>query len=92
MASVRTTFLLLAASLVPPALPAQEALHAELSQVQTVYLLPMSNGLEQYIANHINRLQGRSCDPKAGVVFTDMISDLERVADHAINIAYSLKD
>ncbi len=47
---------------------------------------------DQFIHNHISRLQDRACHPQAGVVFTDMITDLERVADHAINIAYSLKD
>ena len=27
-----------------------------------------------------------------GVVFTDMVSDLERVSDHAINIAQALSE
>lgn len=43
-----------------------------------------------YITNHINRLQCKFCDPQAGVVFTNMISDLERIADHARGIANSL--
>ncbi len=46
----------------------------------------------RFVQNHINRLQERACHPQYGVVFTDMITDLERVADHATNIAYSLKD
>ena len=28
----------------------------------------------------------------AGVIFSDMVTDLERCADHAINIAYALKE
>lgn len=30
------------------------------------------------------------CDPVGGVLFTDMVNDLERCSDHAINIAYAL--
>lgn len=40
--------------------------------------------------NHIRRLMGSSCDPQGGVVFCDLITDLERCSDHAINIATSL--
>ncbi|MFA5676632.1 MAG: Na/Pi symporter, partial [Christensenellales bacterium] len=45
---------------------------------------------KQYIDNHIERLQSKFCDPQVGVVFTNMVSTLERVADHALNIAYSI--
>jgi len=44
----------------------------------------------KYIGNHINRLKEATCEPKSGVIFTDMITDLERSADHANNIAFSL--
>lgn len=44
----------------------------------------------QYINNHIERLQGKSCDPQVGVVFTNMVATLERIADHATNIAFSI--
>lgn len=62
-------------------------------------LLEMFNPLEEdvdrmeetYVNNHIRRLHGKACDPQAGVIFTNMISDLERVADHATNIAYSIR-
>jgi phosphate:Na+ symporter len=62
-------------------------------------LLEMFNPLEEdvdrmeetFVNNHIKRLHGKSCDPQAGVIFTNMISDLERVADHATNIAYSIQ-
>jgi len=43
-----------------------------------------------FAANHISRLKIESCQPKSGVIFTDMITDLERSADHAKNIAFSI--
>lgn len=41
--------------------------------------------------NHIDRLNTEACFPKSGVIFTDMISELERAADHATNIAHSIR-
>jgi phosphate:Na+ symporter len=41
--------------------------------------------------NHIERLKSDVCDPRAGVIFTDILIDLERSSDHAYNIAYSLQ-
>lgn len=37
--------------------------------------------------NHIERLTRQSCTPEAGMIFSDIASELERVADHALNIA-----
>ncbi|RQD71214.1 MAG: Na/Pi cotransporter family protein [Tindallia sp. MSAO_Bac2] len=36
---------------------------------------------------HIERLNQKICIPQAGVIFLDLISNLERVADHATNLA-----
>ena len=47
---------------------------------------------KQLINHHVERLMENKCEPMAGVVFSDMVTDLERCADHAINIAYALKD
>ncbi|MCL2425344.1 MAG: Na/Pi cotransporter family protein [Oscillospiraceae bacterium] len=44
----------------------------------------------EFTNNHIGRLKLATCEPRGGVIFTDMISDLERSADHANNIAFSL--
>lgn len=41
--------------------------------------------------NHIERLKSDICDPRTGVIFTDIIIDLERSADHAYNVAYSIQ-
>ena len=46
---------------------------------------------DELIAQHVDRLMKGECDPVAGVVFTDMVTDMERCGDHAINIAYGLK-
>ena len=62
--------------------------------------LPEAEKLEQsvddlekkIVNNHIQRLLNQSCDPLAGVVFTNMASDLERCSDHAINIAFALHE
>ena len=40
-----------------------------------------------YRDNHIKRLGKAECEPKAGVVFLDILSNLERAGDHANNIA-----
>lgn len=41
--------------------------------------------------NHLGRLKAGYCNSRSGVIFTDMISDLERCADHAMNIALAIK-
>ncbi|SHJ04365.1 phosphate:Na+ symporter [Geosporobacter subterraneus DSM 17957] len=43
-------------------------------------------------ANHIARLNRQSCSAEAGVVFLDIISNLERIGDHASNIALAVLD
>ncbi|MBQ1266797.1 MAG: Na/Pi cotransporter family protein [Proteobacteria bacterium] len=47
---------------------------------------------KKIVNNHIQRLLNQACDPLAGVVFTNMSSDLERCSDHAINIAFALHE
>ncbi len=41
---------------------------------------------------HVQRLTRNECTPAAGMIFSDIASGLERVADHATNIAFSLLD
>lgn len=40
--------------------------------------------------NHVERLTRNECTPEAGMIFSDIASGLERVADHSTNIAYSI--
>ena len=39
---------------------------------------------------HVDRLTKGECTPEAGMVFSDVVSGLERVADHATNIAFAV--
>lgn len=41
---------------------------------------------------HIERLTKNECSPEAGMIFSDLVSGLERVADHATNIAFAIHD
>lgn len=40
--------------------------------------------------NHVVRLTEHKCECHAGMIFTDLCSNLERVADHGTNIAFSI--
>jgi phosphate:Na+ symporter len=52
------------------------------------------NKLEESLRNrHLERLTSGLCDPKAAVIFIELIHTLERIADHCNNIAEAvLKD
>ncbi len=60
--------------------------------------LPQAEALEHIvnesqdlcISNHVDRMMEAECDPMGGVVYSDMVTDLERCSDHAIKVAYSL--
>lgn len=39
---------------------------------------------------HVERLTKGECSPEAGMIFSDIASGLERVADHATNIAFAI--
>lgn len=40
--------------------------------------------------NHVDRLTRGECTPEAGMIFSDIVSGLERVGDHATNIAFAI--
>lgn len=47
--------------------------------------------LEKKLQNsHVKRLTKNKCTPKAGMMFSDTVSGLERVGDHATNIAFAI--
>jgi phosphate:Na+ symporter len=49
--------------------------------------------LEKHLRNtHIERLNNGQCTAFSGMIFIELISNLERVADHSTNIAYSILD
>lgn len=41
--------------------------------------------------NHVQRLREKKCSTQSGVVFTKVMQDLERMGDHAYNIAWSAR-
>jgi phosphate:Na+ symporter len=41
----------------------------------------------EYKANHVRRLEGGICDGSAGILFAEILHNLERIGDHAVNIA-----
>ena len=57
-------------------------------------ILALENEIDQmereYQKAHVRRMSKGKCAPEAGMVFTDLTTGLERVADHATNIAFSI--
>lgn len=47
---------------------------------------------KNYRKEHIRRLNDGLCSPGPGVIFLDLISNLERIGDHANNIALAIID
>ncbi len=45
---------------------------------------------ELYKNNHIERLSRGECDATIGTLFMELLTNLERIADHSTNIAFSL--
>ncbi|SEU08803.1 Na/Pi cotransporter family protein [Lacrimispora sphenoides] len=46
---------------------------------------------EELREKHIERLSSGGCNPSAGVVFLELISNLERISDHSYNLASYVK-
>jgi phosphate:Na+ symporter len=46
--------------------------------------------VEQLEKNHLKRLDNGICKPRAGVLYVDILRNLERISDHANNIAHSV--
>lgn len=53
-----------------------KSLEAEIDQME-----------ERLRSTHMKRLAKEICNPLAGIIFLDMISNMERISDHAANIA-----
>lgn len=52
----------------------------------------VDNQEEELREKHIERLSSGECAPSAGVVFLDILGNLERISDHAYNLAGYVKD
>ena len=70
----------------------------EIFSTEDFSLLPEAEAQEELVDKlqadmidaHMERLLKGKCEPAAGVVFTDLSTDLERCSDHAINVATAL--
>ena len=47
----------------------------------------VDDATESLRQKHIERLKEHKCSPKSGVIFLETLTNLERVSDHALNIA-----
>lgn len=61
------------------------------------YIIDLENEIDamekRLQKEHVKRLAKLECDPHAGLVFSDVLTKLERIADHGVNIVYiSLND
>lgn len=45
---------------------------------------------ETLAAHHVDRVKNKKCTPKNGMLYLDMLNNLERIADHANNLAESV--
>lgn len=72
----------------------QALLHSDVHKAKVVMARDQEvDDLEkQYRANHIGRLNAGLCGPEIGVLFLDVVSNLERIADHANNIGEAVAD
>jgi len=52
----------------------------------------IDNMAKEYMENHVRRLKNEKNNARGGVIFVNMITSLERCADHANNIAYYLAE
>ena len=46
--------------------------------------------VENFESNHMERLKKNICNPESGVIFVEILRNLERISDHANNIASSV--
>lgn len=67
---------------------------SEKTEAHLKEILDLENQIDdmekQLQKNHIKRLTKNECTPQAGMLFSDLLSNLERVADHGTNIAFSI--
>ena len=66
--------------------------HSDESKMQAVVELEdrVDDKERELQAKHVERLTRGECTPEAGMIFSDIVSGLERVSDHATNIAFAI--
>ena len=74
------------------ALTAYEKQDKDMAQ-EAVPLEAQVDRLEEKLrSRHMKRLTNEECNPYAGIIYLDMVSNVERISDHADNIAQILLD
>ena len=65
----------------------------DLSLLGAIY--KQEDGIDDYsevmTSNHVNRLDEGLCTPDSGLLFSSFVSDSERIADHFVNVAKSVR-
>lgn len=74
------------------AIEARRQYSGEMIRKVEQYEEDVDNLEEKLRESHIRRLAKKECDSVTGVVFLDAINSLERMSDHALNIAYFVRD
>ena len=66
--------------------------HSDDSKMQDVITLEdrVDEKERELQMKHVERLTRGECTPEAGMIFSDIVSGLERVSDHATNIAFAI--
>jgi phosphate:Na+ symporter len=66
----------------------------DMSEVRAVVRIEelVDNLEEEFRERHITRLASQSCKPENGVIYLDTLNNLERISDHAHNIAGFVRD
>ena len=62
------------------------------TQIQDIVMLEqlVDDCKDEYKLNHIARVNNGECDGETGVLFLNMITDIERVGDHVMNVAFAI--
>lgn len=47
---------------------------------------------DKYLKKQLQRLKKGKCKPQSGIVFSEILTDFERMGDHTLNIAEQYKE
>lgn len=47
---------------------------------------------DKYFKKQMQRLKKGKCKPQSGIVFSEILTDFERMGDHALNIAQQYRE
>ena len=50
------------------------------------------NMRDKYFKTQLQRLKKGKCKPQSGIVFSEVLTDFERMGDHTLNIAQQYKE